>query len=186
MKATYLLPLLASAITTALSHPHHHPASDSPFVPTLTSRAESVPYACSKASDIIQSQLAELSRLQAKAIPIPDDLGGFFYAIVLGRRMLGCPSTSLISAHSKRDVAGSGSIIQGRAERSGDPCVVLRVLYDQVVDPIRVLKENGIPVPAYLSGFWGSVKDGVDGLQCSFSVDTTTSGNYSTGSTAIS
>lgn len=171
MKLTHILPLLAFAIAPALSQPHST-AIDNTLAPTLTSRTGSVPFACTKANTIIESQLAEISQLQSSHLPIPPDLAGYFYSVVYGRQLLGCPSTPLLSASSKRSV-----IIDDHPEVTGDPCKVLRVLYEEVIDPIHVLKSNNIPVPAYLAGFWSSVSDGEKSLKCGFSISSMIGGN---------
>lgn len=171
MKLTYFLHLLAFAIAPALSQPHNA-AIDNTLAPTLASRADTVPFACTRANTIIESQLAEISQLQSNHLPIPPDLSGYFYSVVYGRRLLGCPSTPLLSPHSKRS-----GIIDDHPEVRGDPCKTLRVLYEEVIDPIHVLKNNNIPIPAFLAGLWSSVSDGEKMLSCGFSVSTITGGN---------
>lgn len=170
MKSTSLYFLLAFAIAPAFSQPHN--AAIHNMAPTLTFRADTVPFACTRANTIIESQLAEISQLQSSHLPTPPDLAGYFYSVVYGRRLLGCPSTPLLSAHSKRS-----GIIDDHPEVRGDPCKTLRVLYQEVIDPIHVLQESNIPVPAYLAGFWSSVSDGEKMLNCGFSVSTLIDGN---------
>ena len=143
MKPTYILPLLAFAIAPALSKPYRT-AIENTLATTLTSRADNVPFACTKANTIIESQLAEISQLQSSHLPVPPDLAGYFYSVVYGRKLLGCPSTPILSAHSKRS-----GVINDHPEVRGDPCKVLRVLYDEVIDPIHVLKRNNIPVRTF-------------------------------------
>lgn len=140
MKSTYILPLLAFAIAPALSKPH----STKKLAPTLTSRADDVPFACNRANTIIESQLAEISQLQSSHLPLPPDLAGYFYSVVYGRELLGCPSTPLLSTHSKRS-----EVINDHPEVHGDPCKVLRVVYNEVIGPIHVLKSNNIPVRTF-------------------------------------
>ncbi|CAF9910274.1 hypothetical protein IMSHALPRED_009139 [Imshaugia aleurites] len=173
MKLTHILPLLAFAIAPALSHPHQG-ESDNTLAPSLTSREDTIPFACTKANTIIASQLAEISQLQTNKLPVPPDLAGYFYSVVYGRTLLGCPSTPLLAAHSKRD------IIDDHPEVRGKPCGVLHVLYQQVVDPIHVLRLNNIPVPAYLAGWYSSVSDANRNLACGFSISTSGTSDNST------
>ena len=157
-------PLLASAITLA-SFPfpqprqEQHVRADSDF----PSRPRPIYVHENQQYHPIPARRA-LPSTGERAVSVPLDLGGFFYVFFLGRRIHGCPSASLISAHSKRGTAG----FEGRAEKSGDPCDLSHVLYDEVVDPTRVLKEDGILVPAYL---WGSIRDGVEGLKSGFPIE---------------
>lgn len=172
MKPTYILPLLAFAIAPALSQPRNA-ASDRP---TLSSGDVSV--LCTEAGALIASQLGEIKHLQSSKLPVPGDLAGYFYSVVYSRKLLGCPSTPLLSsANSKRS-----PVYDEHPEVQGDPCKTLHALYEQVLDPINVLKSNDIPVPPYLVGAWSLVADGERGLKCGFAVSPTIGGNSTTSS----
>lgn len=118
------------------------------------------------------SQLAEISQLQSNNLPIPPDLAGYFYSVVYGLKLLGCPSTPLLGADSNPD-----DVVDDHPEVRGDPCKVLQIIYEQAIHPISVLKDNNIPIPAYLAGSWSSVVDGNKDLKCGFSVSATANNN---------
>lgn len=175
MKSISLLPLLAITVSPALSHPQNAAIDDNSNSALLDSRANLVPFACHKANTIIADQLAEISQLQSRNLPIPPDLGGYFYAVVYGRRLLGCPSIPLLSPD------GSSSAATQPSKRSsepadpdghnpgwGDPCEVARMLKDQVMDQIDVMKDNNFPVPAYLAGWFSTTQDAERDLKCGF------------------
>lgn len=175
MKLPFLPPLLAFAIAPVLSQTPNA-ESDSTLAASQTSGGDAaVPSACTMANSLIKSELAEISRLQSANFPVPDDLAGYFYSVVYSRKLLGCPSTPLLSSHSNLQITDD------HPEVRGEPCKVLHVLYQQVVDPIHVLKLNDIPIPAYLAGLWSSVSEANQGLKCGYSISTTLGGN-STGS----
>lgn len=82
------------------------------------------------------------------------------------------PLDAPLSAHSKRS-----GVLDDHPEVRGGPCKTLRLLYEEVIDPIHVLKNINLPVPAYLAGLWSSVVDGEKSLSCCFSFSTMIDGN---------
>ena len=153
MKSTYILPLLALAIPPALSHPGNAP-SDNTLDATLESRGvDTVPFACTQTSSIIEAQFAEIIHLQANQLPVPADLAGYFYAVARGRRAIGCPALPNLSK-------------RGLDPLFGDPCKALHVQYAEIVDQIYVFKNNSIPIPPYVAGIWSAVQDGNKALGC--------------------
>lgn len=175
MKSISVLLLLAGTISPTLSQPHTAVINHSPESARLDARSDLVPFACHKANELVVGQLAEISQLQSRALPIPADLAGYFYAVVHGRKMLGCPASNFLSHNSS-----SSSVPQPLKRSSepadpnghfpgwGDPCEVARILKDQAMDQILVLRDNNIQIPAYLAGWLSVTKDADKNLKCGF------------------
>ena len=165
MKPTYILPLLAFAIAPAFCQPSNA-ASDSILIPALAPGDVSI--LCTEASTLVAAQLAEITKLQSKNLPVPGDLAGYFYGIYYGRNLLGCPPAPILGrANSKRS-----TITDTHPEVKGDPCKTLAVQLEEVSDAMNALKDNNIPIPAFLAGRWSLVADGERGLQCGLPIST--------------
>lgn len=173
MKLILLFPLLAISISPVLSQPRSSAIDNIPQSAPLNARSDSVDVLCQQVSEFATDQLAEITRLQSRNLPVPPDLGGYFFALVSGRKMFGCPSDSLLSSNGSSSSASSrskrSSSNSSSSEALGDPCEVVRTLHEQVMDPMGVLKDNTIPVPGYLAGWYSLVQDSIKFLKCEIS-----------------
>lgn len=179
MKSFSLLSFLAITIPHTLSEPRAAATDNTPETAHLHSRANLVPFACHKANTIISDQLAEISQLQSRNLPVPPDLAGYLFAVYHGRDMLGCPgmpllgsadSSSSASAQSKRssEDVNLPPPTKGHLPGWGDPCEVSKILRVQVMEQINVLKDNNVPIPAYLAGWYSVTEDADKNLKCGF------------------
>lgn len=167
MKSITILPFIAMGICPALCQPRAAAIDGIPDSAPLDSRSNLVPYACSQSNILVSEQIAEIEQLQSKELPIPPDLAGYVFAVVNGRRMVGCPSSDLISPNGTSSSESSRSErrssepadTDGRGPGWNDPCEAERILVKQVTDQMNVLKEYNIPIPAYLAGWWSLTQD---------------------------
>ena len=171
MKSVSALLLLATAISPALSQPRAAAINDSPEPAPLAMRADLVPFVCEEANALITQQLAEIAQLQKKKYPVPPDLAGYFYAVVHGRQLLGCPSTTLLNPKASSVSTPSASstepaIYQGDAAGLRKTCAVVYKQSEEVMDQMIVLKDNNIGIPPFLAGWFSVVKDADKYLQC--------------------
>ena len=168
-----LLLLLATTISPALSQPLADEINDSPEPAPLAKRANLVPFVCHEANRLIDEQLAEIAVMQSKKYPVTPDLAGYFYGVVHGRSMLGCPAEPLLIPH------GSAESIAQKLRTSSEPAIyegdsagrqfTCEVVYKQtteVMDQMTVLKQNDIPIPPYLAGWFSLIKDADRYFQC--------------------
>lgn len=164
-------------ISPALSQDRTNAIEETSKSAPLHSRANLVPFACHKANDLVSEQLAEISHLQARDLPVPPDLAGYLFAVYHGRDMLGCPSTPLLSpvdsssSTSKRSDSEDVNLpppTKGHLPGWGDPCEVAKILRVQVMEQISVLRDNNVPIPAYLAGWYSVTEDADKNLQCGF------------------
>lgn len=172
MKFILLFPLLAIGISPVLSQPRSSAIDNIPQSAPLNARSDSVEVLCQQVNEFATDRLAEITRLQSRNLPVPSDLGGYFFALVSGRKMFGCPSDSLLGANGSSNSASSRSkrsSSSNSSEALGDPCEVVRKLLEQVMDPMGVLKDNTIPVPGYLAGWYSLVQDSIKFLKCEIS-----------------
>ena len=173
MKSISALLLLAITISPALSQPRAGEINDSPDPAPLAGRADLVPFVCHEANKLIDEQLAEIAVMQAKKYPVTPDLAGYFYAVVHGRAMLGCPSAPLLkpqgSAESiaqKLRTSSEPAIYEGDSAGRQKTCAVVYKQTEEVMDQMIVLKENSIPIPPYLAGWFSLIKDADRYFQC--------------------
>ncbi|KAF6228634.1 hypothetical protein HO173_011805 [Letharia columbiana] len=191
MKSFSILPLIAITISPALSHPRAGAIDDTRNSASLDSRSNLVPHACSRANTLVSEQLAEISQLQSRNLPTPADLAGYFFAIIHGRRILGCPSDPLLSPdnsstsaaqHPKRNSEPKDP--DGQYPGWGDPCGTVKILIEQVMDQMTVLRDNQIPVPPYLAGWSLLTSDANTELKCGFLGAGMEDGGNSTGTSS--
>ena len=173
MKSISALLLLATATSPTLSQPLAAAINDSPKPAPLAFRSELVPFVCHEANALITEQLAEISQMQSKTYPVPPDLAGYFYAVVHGRELLGCPSEPLLSpkGSSKSTPQSSKSssepaIDEGDSAGLKKTCEVVYKQTEEVMDQMTVLKDNNIPIPPYLAGWFSVIKAADKYLQC--------------------
>ena len=173
MKCISALLLLATTISPALSQPLAAEINDSPEPAPLAERADLVPFVCHEANKLIDEQLAEIAQMQSKKYPVTPDLAGYFYAVVHGRAMLGCPAEPLLkpqaSAESlaqKLRTSSEPAIYEGDSAGRQKTCEVVYKQTEEVMDQMVVLKENNIPIPPYLAGWFSLIKDADRYFQC--------------------
>ena len=175
MKLLSLLPLVALAFAAddtldaagATSEDFAHTA-----LPNTT--AGVFPFACNISNALITNQLAEIQHLQERSIPVTHDLTGYFYAIVKGRKILGCPHPNPLdasSASSAGNVAKRASPLE--QEVFEDLCKPARQLKDEVMEQIGVLQEYHMPIPDFLAGWYSLTKDADKYLNCGLQNSTT-------------
>ena len=174
MKFVSALLLLATAISPALSQPFDAEINDTLEPAPLALRADLVPFVCHEANKLIDEQLAEISAMQAKKYPVTPDLAGYFYAVVHGRSMLGCPSAPLLIPHAssaeslaqKLKTSSEPAIYEGDSAGRQKTCEVIYKQTEEVMDQMKVLWENNIPIPPYLAGWFSLIKDADRYFQC--------------------
>ena len=175
-----LLILLGTTISPALSQPRAAEINDSPEPAPLAERADLVPFVCHEANKLIDEQLAEIAQMQAKKYPVTPDLAGYFYAVVHGRSMLGCPSEPLIpqgsveSTAQKLKTSNEPTIYKGDSAGRQKTCEVVYKQTEEVMDQMTVLKENNIPIPPYLAGWFSLIKDADRYFQCGLGTENVT------------
>ena len=180
MKSISALLLLATAISPALSQPRAAAINDSPNPAPLAERADLVPFVCHEANKLIDEQLAEIAQMQSKKYPVTPDLAGYFYAVVHGRSMLGCPSVPLIpqgsaeSTAQKLKTSNEPAIYEGDSAGRQKTCEVVYKQTEEVMDQMIVLKENNIPIPPYLAGWFSLIKDADRYFQCELGTENVT------------
>ncbi len=69
--------------------------------------------------------------------------------------LLGGNASSSSSSSSATDKAKRSS----DPAANGNPCETLRILREQVMDQMNVLRGYDIPIPAYLAGWFSLTKD---------------------------
>ena len=181
MKPFSALLLLATALSPALSQPLDAEFNDSLEPAPLASRANLVPFVCHEANKLIDEQLAEIGQMQAKKYPVTPDLAGYFYAVVHGRTMLGCPSAPLLfpqagaeSTAQKLKTSSEPAIYEGDSAGRQKTCEVVYKQTEEVMDQMKVLKENNIPIPPYLAGWFSLIKDADRYFQCGLGTENVT------------
>lgn len=169
MKLILVLPFLATTISSALFQPRI--ASDDSVSESVSLNASSNldnNALCEEASEYVKERLAEIVRLQTGHLPVPSDLGGYLFAVIKGREMLGCPSISGLNANGSFSSASPHST-RNSSEAIGDPCEVTRIVHEEVMYPIGVLKESKVPIPPFLAGWYSTTLDVAKYLGCQFS-----------------
>lgn len=167
MKTISILPLLGISISPALSQPGATVSYDLHGETLPTSTAEIIPFACSESNILVVDQLAKIKYLQSKNIPITADLAGYLFAVVKGRKLLGC-------ANSNPFNSSTSTSTQNLSKRSSSEqalmtqilCKPTIALTKTVMEQIAVLEEYGIVIPDYLAGWFGVTKDADNFLDC--------------------
>ena len=175
MKSVSILVVLAIAISPALSQPHIAATEDAPESAHLESRSSLVPFACYQNNSVIDDQLEEIAQLQSKNLPVTADLAGYFYAVVKGRKLLGCPYEPLFGSDDSSQPASKQSKRSSKSAKEdghvpgwGDLCEVAQILKEEIMDQITVLADNKIAIPPYLAGSFSVLKDAENNLKCGF------------------
>ena len=173
MKCLQLLYLLAISAFPTLSQSKPATNKDFTSVAALKSASNVIPWACNQSNLLIGEQLAEITHLKSKNIPIPHDLAGYLYAVVKGRKLLGCPDLNPFNTHQQNTTTSTLS----RSKRSSTSeaaeveeilCKPARILKEDVMEQIDVLKGYQIPIPDYLAGWWAVTKDADSFIKCGF------------------
>ncbi|KAL9074742.1 MAG: hypothetical protein Q9161_002111 [Pseudevernia consocians] len=155
MKSITILPFIAIALSQSRAAAADDISNTAPLVP----RSSLLPYACTQANILISDQLAEISQLQSRDLPVPGDLAGYVFAVANGRRISGCPPVPLLNGSSSSTSEQSKPVDDEPTYTNGDPCKTLRLLKEQVMDQMNVLREYNIPIPPYLAGWFSLTKD---------------------------
>ena len=166
-----VLLLLAISISPALSQPRAAANDDPADVQIPKSTADVIPFACQESNILVTDQLAEITHLQSRSIPVPHDLVGYFYAVVKGRRMLGCPNPDPFSTLNKNSTSAQNLSKRSSSEEAqivAELCKPARQLKEEVMDQIAVLEEYKMPIPDFLAGWWSVTKDADSFLNCGF------------------
>ena len=181
MKPVSALLLLATAISPALSQPFAGEINDSPEPAPLALRADLVPFVCREANALINEQLQNIEDMQSKGYPVSPDLAGYFYAVVHGRTLLGCPSEPLLTPKAgdeptsqKLKTSSEPAIYEGDSAGRQKTCEVVYKETVEVMDQMTVLKENNIPIPPYLAGWFSLIKDVDRYFQCGLGTENVT------------
>ena len=168
MKFLFLLPLLA--ITVASEDAAGATSEDFLHTTQPNSTAAVFPFACNISNALITNQLAEIEHLQARSIPVPHDLTGYFYAIVRGRKILGCAYPNPLEAQSANSTAAAGNVAKRSSsvedEVYADLCKPARQLKEEVMEQIDVLQQYQMPIPDFLAGWFSLTKDADKYLNC--------------------
>ena len=172
-----MLALLAITTSPVLSQPQAAANTMSAPVAGPTSVSDAISWACDESNDLIAAQLGEIAHLQAREIAVTHDLAGYFYAIVKGRKLLGCPNVNPLSVHSQQNSTtatpdkskrGSGNGSSEKAQIIETLCKPALQLREDVMDQIGALQEYKMPIPDFLAGWYSLTEDANKYWNCGF------------------
>ena len=115
MKPISIFPLLAIIISPALSQADAATDDNPSGVTIPKSSSDVIAFACLQSNILITDQLAEIKHLQSSNIEVTHDLAGYFYAVVRGRKRLGCPDLNPFTSHQGSTNTSSAQTLSKRS-----------------------------------------------------------------------
>ena len=190
MKLISLLPLIALTFAAEdVSDAAGATSEDFSHTALPNSTAGVFPFACNISNALITNQLAEIQHLQERSIPVPHDLTGYFYAIVRGRKILGCAYPNPLDPQAANSTAAAGNVAKRTStvedEIFADLCKPARQLKEEVTEQIGVLQQYKMPVPDFLAGWFSLTKDADKYLNCGLQNMSYLDGNSSSSSVDV-
>lgn len=151
MQLTYVVVLLSGAFSASALPRKLEVRQIDPDTTVSNGRANA-DFACSQASKIVTTQVAEIAKLKAEGVSVPPYLAGYFSAIDSGRQEIGCPGTSSLDSQS--------------TVTTKDPCDVVNDQHERMMALVTKFQEEDIAVAPYIAGFLAATLDGNQGLGC--------------------